>query len=110
MQTVIVTGASGNLGKAVVQKFLAEGFRVIGFLAPDIKMDINHANFETVVADLMNETQSAKTIDDIITKYKTIDAAVLTVGGFAMGKISETKMEDILKQHRLNFQTTYNVA
>ncbi|HLG41478.1 MAG TPA: SDR family NAD(P)-dependent oxidoreductase, partial [Chitinophagaceae bacterium] len=45
-----------------------------------------------------------------IQKKKTIDAAVLTVGGFAMGKIGETKMQDITKQLRLNFETTYNIA
>jgi NAD(P)-dependent dehydrogenase (short-subunit alcohol dehydrogenase family) len=35
---------------------------------------------------------------------------VLTVGGFAMGKIAETKTADIHKQYKLNFETAYNVA
>src|SRR6185312_4722371 len=41
---------------------------------------------------------------------KNIDAAILTVGGFAMGSIAETKTSDILNQYKLNFETAYNVA
>jgi len=36
--------------------------------------------------------------------------AVLTVGGFAMGKIVDTKTSDIAKQYKLNFETAYNAA
>ena len=43
-------------------------------------------------------------------KHGSIDAAILTVGGFAMGKIAETKTADIAKQYKLNFETAYNVA
>ena len=35
MNTAIVTGASGNLGQAVVKKFIAEGYKVIGTVIPN---------------------------------------------------------------------------
>ena len=112
MKTVIITGVSGNLGQAVAKKFLDENFKVIGTIVPNdpVKLDISHPNFETVVVDLMNEEDSEKFVRSVVEKNKTIDVAVLTVGGFAMGSIAETKMADILKQHKLNFQTTYHVA
>ncbi len=112
MKTVIVTGASGNLGQAVVRKFLSEGFKVIGTIIPNdpSAMNVNDPNFEAIVVDLMNEDEAEKFVQSVAEKNKTIDAAVLTVGGFAMGSIAETKMVDILKQHKLNFQTTYHVA
>jgi NAD(P)-dependent dehydrogenase (short-subunit alcohol dehydrogenase family) len=53
---------------------------------------------------------SRKFVDETLAKHKTIDAAVLTVGGFAMGKVAETKTSDIAKQYKLNFETAYNVA
>jgi short-subunit dehydrogenase len=56
-----------------------------------------------VIVDLMNEDESEKFVQSVTEKNKTIDVAVLTVGGFAMGSIAETKMADILKQHKLNF-------
>ena len=112
MQTVIITGVSGNLGQAVAKKFLAGNFKVIGTIIPNdpVQLTISHSNFETAVVDLMNEDDSEKFVRSVVEKNKTIDVAVLTVGGFAMGSIVETKMADILKQHKLNFQTTYHVA
>ncbi len=112
MKTAIVTGASGNMGQAAVKKFIDEGYYVIGTVIPNdsAAMDFPSDKFERVVVDLMNEDDSQKFIDTIIKKHESIDAAVLTVGGFAMGKIAETKTTDIFKQYKLNFETTYNVA
>lgn len=112
MKTVIITGASGNLGQAVAKKFLEESFRVIGTVVPNdpVRLSITHQNLELVAVDLANEEEAERFVQSIAEKYKTIDAAILTVGGFAMGSIAETKMADILKQHTLNFQTTYHVA
>ncbi len=108
----IVTGASGNMGQAVVKKFLDMNYRVIGTVVPNdpVPLDISHTQFEKVVADLMDEKASEKFVDDIFVKHQTIDAAVLTVGGFAMGKIADTGSADILKQVKLNFETAYHVA
>ena len=112
MKVAIVTGASGNMGQAVVKKFIDEGNFVVGTIIPNdsVAMDFPSDKFEKVVVDLMNEDDSQKFIDTIIEKHESINAAVLTVGGFAMGKIAETKTADIAKQYKLNFETTYNVA
>ena len=112
MKTAIVTGASGNLGQAVVKKFLAQGFRVVGTIVPNdpVAIDIQDEKFEKVIADLMNEESSQKFVETVIEKYGSIDAAILTVGGFAIGKVGETKTVDISKQIKLNFETAYNVA
>jgi NAD(P)-dependent dehydrogenase (short-subunit alcohol dehydrogenase family) len=112
MKTAIITGASGNLGQAVIKKFLKEGFKVIGTIIPDdpVKIKIDDSNFETAVVDLMNEESADEFVNQTIQRHKTIDVAVLTVGGFAMGTIAETKMSAVLKQFKLNFQTTYNLA
>ena len=112
MKTAIVTGASGNMGQAVVKKFLAEGYNVISTLIPNdsVSMDIRGKNFETAVVDLMNEEVAQQFVEFAAVKHGSIDVAVLTVGGFAMGKIAETKTADIAKQYKLNFETAYNVA
>src|SRR6186997_2005908 len=99
MKTAIVTGASGNLGQAVVKKFIDEGYKVIGTVIPNDTSSVNFPadRFEKVVVDLMSEDDAAKFIEDMISKYGSVDAAVLTVGGFAMGKIADTKTADIYK-------------
>lgn len=111
-KVAIVTGSSGNLGQEVVRKFIAEGYKVIGTVIPNdpVPMDFPADSFEKVVVDLMNEDSSAAFIQSVIEKYKSIDAAILTVGGFAMGKIADTKASDVYKQYKLNFETAYHVA
>lgn len=108
----IVTGASGNMGQAVVSKFINEGYKVIGTVIPNdpVPVDFPAEKFARVVVDLMSEDDSAKFINSIVAEYGSIDAAVLTVGGFAMGSVAETKTSDIGKQYKLNFETAYNVA
>lgn len=111
-KTVIVTGASGNMGQAVIKKFLAEGYNVVGTIIPNDPaiFAINDAKLEKVIVDLMDETGSEKFVQDVIAQYGRIDAAVLTVGGFATGKVADTMTSDIYKQYKLNFETAYNVA
>lgn len=112
MKTVIITGASGNMGQAVVQKFIDEGYKVIGTVVANDPVQINfpEVSFEKYVVDLMDETDAQKFAASIILKYGAVDAAVLTVGGFAMGNIIDTKTSDITKQFQLNFETAYNIA
>ncbi len=112
MQTALITGASGNLGQAVVRKFLAEGYHVVGTVIPNdpVKLSIDHPAFETTTANLMDEVAAGQLVRSVAEKRGSIDAAILTVGGFAMGSIAETTAADILKQYKLNFETAYNVT
>lgn len=112
MKTVLITGASGNLGRALVKRFLSEGCRVVGTVTnkdAEVLKDKN-SDFEKVVVDLMNEEASGSLVDLITSKYGRIDFAVLTVGGFTMGSLAETTTAEIYKQYKLNFETTYNIA
>ena len=112
MKTAIVTGASGNLGQAVIKKFIEEGYNIIGTIIPNdpVPMNFPAEKLEKAVVDLMNEDDSSKFIENVILKYGSVDVAVLTVGGFAMGSVADTKTSDIAKQYKLNFETAYNVA
>ena len=107
MKHAIVTGATGNLGQAVIRQLLADGYRVTGTLIPNdpVALGISDSNFSGVVADLMDEKHASALVRDI-----PVDVAVLTVGGFTMGDIAATSSAEIFKQFRLNFETAYNVA
>ena len=111
-KTAIVTGAAGNMGQAVIKKLLAEGYHVIGTIVPNdpAAFDMENAKLEKVAVNLMNEEEAEQFVQNTISKHGSIDAAVLTVGGFAMGTIANTKTSDIEHQYKLNFETAYNVA
>lgn len=111
-KVIVVTGASGNMGQAVVKKFLDKGNTVVGTIMPGdpVKFDMGSQSFFTEEADLSNEQTAQTAVHKIIKERGMIDVAVLTVGGFAMGKIAETSVADIQKQVHLNFETAYNTA
>lgn len=108
----IITGVSGNLGQAITRKFISEGFFVIGTVLPNDPFVPNYQrdSFEIVAVDLINEDDSRAFVESVVSKYGHLDVAVLTVGGFAAGKISETATKDIANQYKLNFETAYNIA
>lgn len=112
MKTVIITGVSGNLGRAVSKKFLAEGYRVIGTLLPKdpAGLFVPHEYFETVSVNLTEEEAARQFVSSVSSRNGSIDAAVLTVGGFAMGSIAETGTTAVSQQLQLNFETAYNIA
>lgn len=111
MKTVIVTGATGNLGQAIIQKFLAEGNTVIGTITKNKPTVFDgQPGFEACVVDLTKEDEVASAMATVLRKYQSIDVAVLTAGGFAMGKIEDSGISEIRQQYQLNFETTYIIA
>ena len=112
MKTVIITGANGNLGSAVTKEFLDKGYQVVAtVIAEAMKADFTAADrLEVRVVNLTDEGETDIFIQSVIGKYKKIDAALLLVGGFAMGNIATTSGADIDKQLSLNFKTAYHVT
>ncbi len=104
---VLVTGAQGNMGRAVVQRFVSDGYAVVG---ADTNAPQTAVSYESYAVDLLNEDAANAFVQSVIDTHHRIDVAVLTVGGFAMGNIAETKTTDITHQYKLNFETAYNVA
>ena len=112
MRNIIITGANGNLGSAVVKKFLEEEYRVIAVDQSDNHLSFakGNSNFQFQTVDLSKEDVAANFVQDVIEKHNTIEGALLLVGGFAMGGIDKTTGADIDKMINLNFKTAYFLA
>ena len=110
-KTVIITGAAGSLGTAVVQKFLDLGYKVIATVRPGFDRPfIQHLSLELVEVDLTDEADVQHFVEKTAEKHPHLDAAVLLAGGFAMGGVSETSQHKLHQMIRLNFDTAFNVA
>lgn len=103
---VLVTGASGNLGVAVVERLLRENYGVLA-----VARDAEGLEGATVTpVDLTDETAVNEYIAANTGGGAQIEAAVLLVGGFAMGSLPETEGAAVQKMIRLNFETAYYVV
>jgi len=112
IKRVVITGAAGNLGTAAVKKFLDEGYAVIGTAGncSNLEFALSNRNFEFHSVNLTNENEAADFVNAAIARHVKIDAALMLVGGFAMGNTETTSGADIQEQFSLNFETAYFVA
>lgn len=107
----LITGSEGNLGRAVVKKFVDKDYHVFGTIhKKQEQKTYNKKNIEEVELDLLNEEDCRELVDGIVIKNNVIDVAILTAGGFAMGDIAKTKTSDFTAQYQLNFETACNIA
>jgi NAD(P)-dependent dehydrogenase (short-subunit alcohol dehydrogenase family) len=112
MKTIIITGADGNLGTAVTKIFLDGGYNVVATVVNEQAKNnfIIHPNLDVKIIDLTDEEETGVFIESVIEKYKQVGAALLLVGGFAMGDISVTTGNNLKKLYALNFETAYYPA
>jgi NAD(P)-dependent dehydrogenase (short-subunit alcohol dehydrogenase family) len=111
MKHILVTGATGNLGKAVTSRFLEEGHRVTAFISPRHDPGfMKHERLRVFQADLGNDKETEQIIGKAFERNDIPDMGVLTVGGFGMGRLKDTAGEDLEKMYRLNFLTAYHTA
>ena len=111
-RTILITGANGGLGTAVVKKFLAEKYQVIAadHGATHLGFAREDPNFRFQSVHLDNEEEVKAFVDEAIVRSPAIDGTLLLAGGFAMGDIGTTDGAALKKMYTLNFETAYYVA
>ena len=82
-KVVIVTGASGALGKVVAEAALARGARVAGVDHAVSQMPAMETRIELGGVDLSDAAQAKKAIDAAAAHFGRLDALINIAGGFA---------------------------
>jgi NAD(P)-dependent dehydrogenase (short-subunit alcohol dehydrogenase family) len=89
-QTVVVTGAAGNLGRAVAEAFAERGATLVLL---DQRRDVLERAFGTENArrlfgptDLLDQAQTAGTVRRVVERFGRIDVLCNLAGGFRMGE------------------------
>ena len=111
VKQAIITGAAGDLGRAITNAFLSAGYNVHAIISRrDNKSFINRTGLSVYQADLLYETETSSVLKRILDKAKNIDFVIMTVGGYAPGSLNEVTQTDLEKMFRLNFITAFNVV
>ncbi|WP_296623319.1 SDR family NAD(P)-dependent oxidoreductase [Marivirga sp.] len=107
---ILVSGADGNLGSAVVNKLKSESHKIFGLFGDKEKAKNSEDDFQKMAIDLTNAKAALGAIEEANKAFGEINGAVLTVGGYAGGGIKDVIIDDIHDQIRLNFDTAFNLV
>ncbi|MCF0074525.1 SDR family NAD(P)-dependent oxidoreductase [Dyadobacter sp. CY261] len=108
---VIVSGATGNLGKDVVRKLTELGYGLhINVREGKADAYADNANVSNYLADLANAEQAEIFVAEAIVNAGKIEAGVLLAGGFAMARLTETTDADIERMLTMNFKTAFHIV
>ena len=107
---IVVTGASGALGRIVVASALAGGAKVAGVdhAASAIKPTAERIEFGGV--DLTDATEAGKAIDAAASHFGRLDALINIAGGFAFETTAEGDPKTWQRMYALNVMTAVNAC
>jgi len=108
-RNIIISGAAGNLGNAVVEKFKREGFKVIATIEPDSDQEVEEAD-DVYELDVTDEEGVAEFCREMSIQYGDIHTVAMLVGGYAGDSIENTKLSDVEKMIQLNFFSAFNMV
>ena len=116
---VMVTGATGNLGQAVVRQFAAQGAKLVlvarapgdlQALAAELKA-ASQSEAMSEAADLSDPASVDALVKRVEERFGHIDVLAHTVGGYAAGKpVHESEIDVLDKMFALNVKPIYVTA
>ena len=102
-RTVLVTGASSGIGRAVAQRLLQQGHTVIGVSRDCSKFTRQMANFSSVQLDLSRLNDIPPQIRQLQQQFPEIDAVVFSAGKGQFGSVEEFSYAQIEALMTINF-------
>src|SRR6516225_1233976 len=109
-KTVLITGGTGGLGRAVTLAFLQQGANVIVTYrkAEEFNSLKDQPRLQGFQVDVTDESAVLHLIDDIFGKYARLDSLVNTVGGYVGGvKLWDTDPKMLEQMFSLNLRSGY---
>src|SRR6202161_796639 len=109
-KVVVVTGASGALGKVVAEIAQARGARVAGVDHAAAQTPATANRIELGGVDLTDAVQAKKAIDAAAAHFGKLDALINIAGGFAYETVAEGDPKTWQRMYALNVLTALNAS
>lgn len=106
MKNIIVTGAYGGMGKAVVEKLTARGFNVF---ALDLVTGEKTHNVCPIKVDITDLNSVKKAFEEISTYTSEIYAIIHLAGIYKLNSLIEINEEEFIKAFNVNIFGAYRV-
>ncbi|WP_170182112.1 SDR family oxidoreductase [Phreatobacter stygius] len=114
---VIVTGATGNVGRALLPVLADRGMTVVAVARGGAALTEALANLPAAAshlaipdADLLDPAACRKVVSDTLARFGRIDGLAHTVGGFAAAPAADGGTDLWDQMFRLNTLTTLNIV
>lgn len=108
-RNIVITGAGGALGAAVVEKFKREGYFVIALVRPGSIEQAREGDV-TYEVDVTDELLVSDFVKEYEIQFGDLEAIAMLVGGYAPGNLESTSQQDLTRMMQLNFFSAYTVA
>ena len=109
-KVIVVTGASGALGKVVAETALARGARVAGVDHAASQIAATASRIELGGVDLSDAAAAKKAIDAVAAHFGRCDALINIAGGFAFETVAEGDAKTWQRMYALNVLTALNAS
>ena len=104
-KVVMITGAFGGLGRTVTEAFSRAGAKVVA-VSQDLPEKLPEGLLG-ISADVTEEAEVQRLMTEAMQKTTRIDCLVNLVGGFAMGRLSETESSVWSRMLSLNLTSAF---
>ena len=115
MKTIIIAGASGGIGNSIAKKLDKSGNRLIllGYKNEKALTELSkNLKCESCVflCNLSNYNETKKLFDDIMKKYRKIDALISSVGVSKINLIQDVSENEFDYIMNSNFKSNFNIT
>lgn len=107
-KTLLITGATGNLGSVVSSRLAHEGHQILATVTPGHPHPNN--TFSFFECDLTSEQSVLQAFESMQEQYSRLDGVLMLAGGFDMGNIQTATSSEMLKMFELNYMTAFHIS
>jgi NAD(P)-dependent dehydrogenase (short-subunit alcohol dehydrogenase family) len=104
MKTVLITGCSSGIGRALCEQYLAKGFHVYASARNILSLNdlVEHSNLTKLTLDVNSQSSIRDAIAHIKQNNDSLDVLINNAGYAAMGPLADMPIEDLRAQFETN--------